>query len=103
MAHYEKTKGKMAASVEWFRREIAQTEQLASGRVTPALLGSVRVGTKDAPDHKFRLEEVATVGVKDSNVLVITVYDSRVRHSAALRKWLKDGQIESKKYRSSLI
>ncbi|KAI0032589.1 ribosome recycling factor domain-containing protein [Vararia minispora EC-137] len=66
----------MAAAVDWFRREMAQAEQRASGRVTPALLDPIRVELKDVSGHKYRLEEVATVGVRDGSMLVVTAFDS---------------------------
>ncbi|KAN0127224.1 Ribosome recycling factor domain containing protein [Lactarius tabidus] len=70
----------MANSVEWFRREVAQLDARASGRVTPQLLDSVRVslpigaGASSAPS-KLRLEELATVGVRDGSSLVVTVFE----------------------------
>jgi hypothetical protein len=74
----------MANSVEWFRREVAQLDARASGRVTPQLLDSVRVslpigaGASSAPS-KLRLEELATVGVRDGSSLVVTVFEPQVR------------------------
>lgn len=82
---------KMAAGVEWLRREVAQLEARASGRVTPQLLAPVRVSvpvavavasaasTAAAPgSKKARLEELATVGVRDGSSLIVTVFDPRV-------------------------
>lgn len=75
---------KMAASVEWLRREVSQLEARASGRVTPQLLSPVRVSAAcSASDAKRppqrRLEELATVGVRDGTTLIVTVFDPQVR------------------------
>ena len=81
----------MAASLEWFRREVALLEARASGRVTPRLLAPVRVSLSVTPSalgagagsgpgaQKVRLEEVATVGVRDGSTLIVTVFDPQVR------------------------
>ncbi|KAF5369257.1 hypothetical protein D9758_002631 [Tetrapyrgos nigripes] len=71
---YKKCEEKMIAAVEWFRKECAAVETRASGRVTPHLLAPVRVKLPDS-DQSFRLEEVATVGVKDGSMLLVTVFD----------------------------
>ena len=81
----------MASSVEWFRREVAQLEVRASGRVTPQLLDPVRVSLSHATHKeegassssssvppKVRLEEISTVGVRDGSSLVVTVFDPQV-------------------------
>lgn len=79
----------MAAGVEWLRREVAQLEARASGRVTPQLLAPVRVSVPVAVGasassaaasgaKKARLEELATVGVRDGSSLIVTVFDPRV-------------------------
>ncbi|KAH9055622.1 ribosome recycling factor [Lactarius vividus] len=73
----------MASSVEWFRREVVQLETRASGRVTPQLLDPVRVSLSPATHEeretslpsKVRLEELATVGVRDGSSLVVTVFE----------------------------
>jgi ribosome recycling factor len=78
---------KMVASVEWFRREVAQLEARAIGRITPQLLSPVRVVLPDGSSPRWgkgedargvRLEELATVGVRDGSSLVVTVFDSQV-------------------------
>jgi ribosome recycling factor len=82
----------MASSVEWFRREVAQLDVRASGRVTPQLLDPVRVslphvihkeeGASESSSRtppKVRLEELATVGVRDGSSLVVTVFEPQVR------------------------
>ncbi|KAK0452149.1 ribosome recycling factor domain-containing protein [Desarmillaria tabescens] len=58
----------MKASVEWLRRDCADASVRAAGRVTPALLANVRF-------KEQKLEEVATVGVRDGSMLVVTVFD----------------------------
>ena len=90
---YVRADAKMVASVEWFRREVARLEARASGRVTPRLLAPVRVSPSASPStsgsesgsgsgsgvQKARLEEVATVGVRDGSTLIVTVFDPQVR------------------------
>ena len=76
-AEYAKTESKMATVVDWFRKEVAGFETRASGRVTPALLSPVRVESRRG--QTVKLEEVATVGIKDGSVLLVTVFDEQVR------------------------
>jgi len=64
----------MQTSVDWFRKECSSVEARASGRVTPALLSSVRVRLPDS-NTDMRLEEVATVGVRDGSTLIITIFE----------------------------
>ncbi|KAG7091956.1 hypothetical protein E1B28_008345 [Marasmius oreades] len=71
---YTKCDEKMKAAVEWFRKECASAEARASGRVTPALLSPVRVKLPQ-DDHSYKLEELATVGVRDGSLLLVTVFD----------------------------
>jgi len=73
---------KMTAYVERLRREVAQLEARASGRVTPQLLAPVRIpvaltssSASTEGGKKLRLEELATVGVRDGSTLVVTVFD----------------------------
>jgi ribosome recycling factor len=76
----------MAGCVEWLRREVSQLEARASGRVTPQLLAPVRVSveppsaasTSETKKEKARLEELATVGVRDGTTLIVTVFDPQV-------------------------
>lgn len=79
----------MATAVDWFRKECNALESRANGRVTPALLDPVRVNLPgaDGGANWVRLEEVATVGVKDGSTLIITVFDDAVclRLTLALR------------------
>ncbi|KAG6887654.1 hypothetical protein C0992_011324 [Termitomyces sp. T32_za158] len=71
---YSKAESTMKTSVDWYRKECATIESRASGRVTPALLSSVRVKLPDA-DSEMRLEEVATVGVREGSTLLITAFE----------------------------
>ncbi|KDN40231.1 hypothetical protein RSAG8_08294, partial [Rhizoctonia solani AG-8 WAC10335] len=66
---------KMDTTREWFKREVAQMESRVSGRVVPSLLDPVRVKLKEAGGAAVRLDQVSTVGVRDGNVLVITLFD----------------------------
>jgi hypothetical protein len=78
---YEKAEKKMQAAVEWYRKEVAGLETRASGRVTPALLAPVRVTLPDSEGESLRLEEVATVGVREGSTLLVTVFDENVSAS----------------------
>ena len=76
---YKKTEGKMQTVLEWFRKEVAALETRATGRVTPALLSPVRVKVPGGSDSRgVRLEEVATVGVKEGTTLLVTVFEEHV-------------------------
>jgi ribosome recycling factor len=75
---YAKAETSMMASVEWYRKECAAVEARASGRVTPALLSSVRVKFPGS-NTDSRLDEVATVGVRDGSTLLITIFEEDVR------------------------
>ncbi|CAE6380995.1 unnamed protein product [Rhizoctonia solani] len=66
---------KMDSTLEWFKRELAQMEIRVSGRVVPSLLDPVRVKLKNTGGAAVRLDQVSTVGVRDGNVLVITLFD----------------------------
>ncbi|KAG9311511.1 ribosome recycling factor-domain-containing protein [Chiua virens] len=72
-AEYAKAESKIISVVDWFRKEVAGFETRASGRVTPALLSPVRI--EGRRDQAVKLEEVATVGIKDGSVLIVTVFD----------------------------
>ncbi|KAK0231433.1 hypothetical protein IW262DRAFT_1454445 [Armillaria fumosa] len=58
----------MKSTVEWLRRDCADAAACVSGRVTPALLANVRVQGQ-------KLEQVATVGIRDGSMLVVTVFE----------------------------
>jgi ribosome recycling factor len=68
---------KMDHTLEWYKRELSQMEARVSGRVVPSLLDPVRVRIKGS-GGAVKLEEVATVGVRDGNVLDITLFDEAV-------------------------
>jgi len=74
---YEKAGKKMQAAIDWYRKEVAGLETRASGRVTPALLSPVRVELPDSRE-RFKLENVATVGVREGSTLMVTVFEERV-------------------------
>ena len=76
-AEYAKAESKIASAVDWFRKEVAGFETRASGRVTPALLSPVRI--ERGREQAVKLEEVATVGIKDGSLLIVTVFDEHVR------------------------
>lgn len=67
----------MKAAVEFFRKDCAASENRALGRVTPGLLAPVRVKLPDNPKGA-RLEELATVGVREGSTLLITLFDEHV-------------------------
>ena len=78
-AEYKSAEGKMQTVLEWFRKEVATLETRATGRVTPAVLAPVRVRIPDAHDSRgVRLEEVATVGVREGTMLLVTVFEEHV-------------------------
>ncbi|PIL27638.1 hypothetical protein GSI_10790 [Ganoderma sinense ZZ0214-1] len=75
-ADYKAAETKMQGVLEWFRKEVAALETRATGRVTPAVLAPVRVKLPNASDARgVRLEEVATVGVKEGTTLLVTVFE----------------------------
>ena len=65
---YVKAEGKMKATLDFFRKEVAALEMRASGRVTPAVLAPVRV---HVPSHSLFLH-IHTPRI----VLVLSVYFS---------------------------
>ncbi|CDO73685.1 hypothetical protein BN946_scf185015.g13 [Trametes cinnabarina] len=82
---YKKTEAKMQTVLEWFRKEVAGLETRATGRVTPALLSPVRVKVPGASDSRgVRLEEVATVGVKEGTTLLVTVFEEQAIYEAKI-------------------
>lgn len=78
LGEYQKCEEKMVAAVEWYRKEVAKMENRASGRVTPEILAPVSVKIPGRGPNGVRIEEVATVGVKDGSVLIITVFEDSV-------------------------
>ena len=78
-ADYKAAEAKMQGVLDWFRKEVAALEIRATGRVTPAVLAPVRVKLPDATDARgVRLEELATVGVKEGTTLLVTVFEEHV-------------------------
>lgn len=78
---YMKAEGKMKAIVEKYRKEVAGLETRAVGRVTPDMLHPVRVmlpHNQGLDGKGVRLEEIATVGVKEGTALLITVFEEHV-------------------------
>lgn len=75
---YEKAETAMKTAVDWFRKECAASETRAAGRVTPAMLSPVRVKLPDNP-KPLKLEELATVGVREGSTLLITLFYEDVR------------------------
>jgi ribosome recycling factor len=73
----------MKTAVEWFRKECAGFETRASGRVTPALLSPVRVNLP-GDTKEYRLEELATVGVREGSTLLVTLFEEGVSAIAHL-------------------
>lgn len=76
LAEYTKAETAMKTAAEWFRKECQGFETRASGRVTPALLSPVRVMLNE---KDFRLEDIATVGVRDGSILLVTLFEEKVR------------------------
>ena len=78
---YVQCEDKMKGISEKFRKDVAAYETRASGRITPAILAPVRVvlpENKGADGKGVRLEEVATVGVRDGTTLMVTAFEERV-------------------------
>lgn len=75
---YFKAEEKMKGVLDRFKKEVAELETRASGRVTPAVLAPVRVVLPHSEGKGVRLEEVATVGVREGTTLIITVFEESV-------------------------
>ncbi|KIP09917.1 hypothetical protein PHLGIDRAFT_66624 [Phlebiopsis gigantea 11061_1 CR5-6] len=73
---YFKAEDGMKAVVDRYRKDLAALDARASGRVTPGMLAPVRVALP-GQDAKVKLEEVATVGVRDGTTLVVTVFEEQ--------------------------
>jgi ribosome recycling factor len=78
---------KMVASVRWLKETARGVEVRSSGRVVPDVLDAVKVRIKldeegESDDEmEVGLKEVASVGVKNGNVLVVTVFEEQVSMS----------------------
>lgn len=81
LGEYQRCEEKMAVAVEWYRKEVAKMESRVSGRVTPEILAPVSVKIPGRGANGVRIEEVATVGVKDGSILVVTVFEDSVSDS----------------------
>lgn len=79
---YAKCEAAMKASTDYFRKDCVTAENRALGRVTPALLSSVKVKSPENPNG-VRLEELATVGVREGSTLLITLFNEHVRVACA--------------------
>ncbi|KIM36680.1 hypothetical protein M413DRAFT_449023 [Hebeloma cylindrosporum] len=76
---YTKADKAMAASVAWFKKECAALETRASGYARPGMISTVRVKIPEQPD--MRLEELATIGVRDGTTFLVTLYDPQnIKH-----------------------
>lgn len=81
---YHKAEDSMNGVAEWFRKEVSGLETRASGRVTTGLLAPVRVKLPSHDSKGVRLEEVATVGVREGTTLIVTVFEEHVRIAGSL-------------------
>ena len=75
---YRKCEERMVAAVEWYKKEVARMEGRVSGRVTPEILAPVSVKIPGRGSSGVRIEEVATVGVKEGTVLLVTAFEDSV-------------------------
>ena len=75
---YFKAEESMKNTLEHFRKEVSGLETRASGRVTTGLLAPVRVKLPGHDSKGVRLEEVATVGIRDGTTLIVTVFEEHV-------------------------
>lgn len=76
---------KFQSSLKWLKEQARGVEIRSSGRVVPDILDGIRVSieSEESGENSFEvgLKEVATVGVKNGNVLVVTVFEEQVsRH-----------------------
>ncbi|KAG8902247.1 hypothetical protein FRB99_004705 [Tulasnella sp. 403] len=82
----DKTDKKMTSCVDWYRKEMALLENRALGRVMPSILDPVRIELPgdEGVNGPVKLTDVATVGVKEGTILVVTVFDEH--HLKAVEK-----------------
>jgi ribosome recycling factor len=80
---------KMNASLKWLKEQSRNVEVRSSGRVVPDVLDGVKVPMDDGSGGEFEasLKEVATIGVKNGNVLVVTVFDEHVSRTFSFPHW----------------
>ncbi|KAI5997327.1 ribosome recycling factor-domain-containing protein [Pisolithus orientalis] len=77
-SEYQTAEMKMSSAVGWYRKEVATFETQVSGRVTPSLLAPVRVEVYGKGNDPDKLEQIATVGIKDGSVSIVTVFDENI-------------------------
>ena len=76
---------KMNASIRWLKEQAKHVEVRCSGRVVPDVLDGVKVSVPVDPENKSEghmevgLKDIATVGVKNGTILVVTVFEEHVR------------------------
>lgn len=88
-SEYDKTSERMTSTVEWFRKEVAATIARGTGHVSTSILDGVRVLWKaevHENEREMRLNEVATVGVRDGNCILVTLHDDEVGYVISSRK-----------------
>lgn len=71
----------MTSTVEWIRKEVAGIVARGVGRVSTSVLDGVRVALSDeqqSQKKEARLNEIATVGIRDGNCLIVTLHDDNV-------------------------
>ncbi|KAF8589118.1 ribosome recycling factor, partial [Ramaria rubella] len=79
-AEYDKVSAKMVAAVDWLRKEVAGLKARGVGHVTPAILDPIKI-VLPGSSKELRLEEVATVGVREGANLIITLFeDDNLKH-----------------------
>jgi ribosome recycling factor len=73
---------KFQSSLKWLKEQARGVEIRSSGRVVPDILDGVKVMIESEEggqnDFEVGLKEIATVGVKNGNVLVVTVFEEQV-------------------------
>jgi len=87
-AEYDKEEksadAKMKASLNWLKEQARSVEARSSGRLSPDILDGVKIVLEPSADDRsapaeHALKEIATVGVKHGNTLVVTVFEEHVR------------------------
>ncbi|KAG8824659.1 hypothetical protein FRC18_010476 [Serendipita sp. 400] len=72
---------RMQSSIRWFREQARNVETRSSGRVVPDILDGIKVTIAMDPENKSAgnmevgLKDIATVGVKHGNTLVVSVFE----------------------------
>jgi ribosome recycling factor len=68
---------KMTGSVAHYEKQMAVLESRAIGRVMPSLIEGVKVPNL-LGDVRYKLRDVASIGVKEGTTLVVTVFEPSV-------------------------